>query len=286
MTTAVCAAKCRVATGISAPQSGHEGDEPGGPGQQRGEPREEDRAEHGSGRPAQHARGERPEVGLDEEDGGRGQPVPVGVVRARAGQTAALAPKQRATRSPYSRPPAPTAVRRAGTGVRRRVCSGVVRRRARSSRVRSVAGGDRSWPVGRRRPRRRAAVRRRGRAGPARSGRARAAGRAAAPVRTASASRRGPSDARAGTGPPRPGERGRRLGERQRGGVLRVQPPFGAGAGVPPQPGPGERVLRVVERGGQGDATCGAPGVPPAASSSPATASYTAATASRSPSNR
>lgn len=55
----------------------------------------------------------------------------------------------------------------------------------------------------------------------------------------------------------RPGERGRGLGERQGGGVLRVQPPLGRGTGVPPQPGPVERVLRVVEGRGQRDAPPG-----------------------------
>lgn len=50
---------------------------------------------------------------------------------------------------------------------------------------------------------------------------------------------------------PRPGDRGRGLGERQGGGVLPVQPPLGRRTGVPPQPRTGERVLRVIERGGQ-----------------------------------
>ncbi|WP_167459195.1 MULTISPECIES: hypothetical protein [Streptomyces] len=36
-----------------------------------------------------------------------------------------------------------------------------------------------------------------------------------------------------------------------------MQPPLGRGTGVPPQPGPGERVLRVIEGGGQRDAPRG-----------------------------
>lgn len=54
-----------------------------------------------------------------------------------------------------------------------------------------------------------------------------------------------------------PGERGGGLGQGQRRGVLRVQPPLGGGTGVPPQPGSGERVLRVVEGGGERDAAGG-----------------------------
>ena len=64
----------------------------------------------------------------------------------------------------------------------------------------------------------------------------------------------GPRGGPSGHGLLGPGERGRGLGEGQRGGVLGVQPPLGGRAGVPPQPGPGERVLGVVEGGGERDA--------------------------------
>lgn len=60
-----------------------------------------------------------------------------------------------------------------------------------------------------------------------------------------------------GDGLPGPREGRRGLAERQRGGVLRVQPPLGGGGGVTPQPGPGEGVLRMVEGGGERDATGG-----------------------------
>jgi hypothetical protein len=54
---------------------------------------------------------------------------------------------------------------------------------------------------------------------------------------------------------PGPGERGRGLAERQGGEVLRVQPPLGGRAGAPPQEGPGEGVLCLVEGGAEGDAS-------------------------------
>ncbi|GAA3238581.1 hypothetical protein GCM10020256_59000 [Streptomyces thermocoprophilus] len=71
--------------GHQRPAHGHESNEPLGPGQHGGEAREQQRAQHGPGRPAQHSGDERTEVGLDEEDDGRGQPVPVGVAAVPVG---------------------------------------------------------------------------------------------------------------------------------------------------------------------------------------------------------
>ncbi|GAA3306619.1 hypothetical protein GCM10020295_63310 [Streptomyces cinereospinus] len=63
--------------GDEGPADGDQRDQPLGPGQHRRAPGEEERAEHGSGGTAQHTRDEWPEVGLDEEDDGGGEPVPV-----------------------------------------------------------------------------------------------------------------------------------------------------------------------------------------------------------------
>lgn len=54
-----------------------------------------------------------------------------------------------------------------------------------------------------------------------------------------------------------PGEGRRGLGEGQGGGVLGVQPPFGGGTGVTPQPRSGEGVLGVVEGRGERGAAGG-----------------------------
>ena len=77
MTTAVWAAKCRVATGMSAPLTATSAMSPSGRGSTAANPAKTQRPEDGPRGPAQHPGDERPEVGLDEEDGGGGQPVPV-----------------------------------------------------------------------------------------------------------------------------------------------------------------------------------------------------------------
>lgn len=66
--------------GDERPADGDERDEPLGPRQHEREPGEDQRPEDGSGGPAQDPGDERSEVGLDEEDGGGGQPVPVRVL--------------------------------------------------------------------------------------------------------------------------------------------------------------------------------------------------------------
>lgn len=155
---------------------------------------------------------------------------------------AALAPKHRATRNPYSRPCGPEDAveerpRGPPTGVQ--VAALALVEHLGSVQEGVIEGTQRGrGPVGRgQRP---------GVRVPAHGG--------SEPTGTFGGTRRHTL--------PAPGQRGRRLREGQRRGVLRPQPPLGRGTGVPAQPWPGESVLRMIEGGGEGDATGGRRGGP------------------------
>lgn len=238
----------------------HERDGPRGAGQQRGESREERRSEHRPERPAQHARGEGAEVRLDEKDGGHGQPVPVAVVQElRDGGTG---PEAECHPDPVLAPGGADGSAQGGDG-----CSGAGVQRLRTG---AAPGPHTYLPSSACRPvvfpyrtvERHGRVQQglvqsaQGGVGTGRSGQRTARGRGADGVREAPQPLGRAGRKRAA----RPGEGRGRLGERQGGGVLRVQAAFGAGTGVPAQARPGQGVLRVVERGGQGDAVRGGAG--------------------------